>query len=138
MGKSITSTLVGLALQDGFIRSLDDPIVTYLPELKGREIDAMTVRDLLVMYSGIAFTLLPKDAFILFQPFYDEAVTYYLPDIRAHLLKLRAGKEPLGAYFLYDDYYPLQEALDERSGLEGGRGLLQVPLVGNEERGRHV
>jgi CubicO group peptidase (beta-lactamase class C family) len=111
MAKSITSTLVGLALQDGFIRSLNDPIVTYLPELKGRGIDAMTVRDLLVMNSGIAFTLLPKDAFILSQPFYDEAVMYYLPDIRAHLLKLRSGKEPLGAYFLYDDYYPLLEAM---------------------------
>ncbi|MBP7737774.1 MAG: serine hydrolase [Spirochaetes bacterium] len=111
MAKSITSTLVGLALRDGFIRSLDDPIVSYLPELKGRGIDAMTVRDLLVMNSGIAFTLLPKDAFILSQPFYDEAVMYYLPDIRAHLLKLRAGKEPLGAYFLYDDYYPLLEAM---------------------------
>jgi CubicO group peptidase (beta-lactamase class C family) len=110
MAKSITSTLVGLAVQDGFFR-LNDAIVTYLPEMKGRGIDAMTVRDLLVMNSGIAFTLLPKDAFILFQPFYDEAIEYYLPDIRAHLLKLHAGKEKIGEYFLYDDYYPLLEAM---------------------------
>ena len=111
MAKSITATLVGLAVHDGFIRSLNDPIIAYLPELKGHGIDAMTVRDLLVMNSGIAFTLLPRDAFILSQPFYDEAVMYYLPNIRAHLMKLHAGKEPLGAYFLYDDYYPLLEAM---------------------------
>jgi CubicO group peptidase (beta-lactamase class C family) len=111
MAKSITSTLVGLAVQDGYIHSLDDTMVGYLPELKGRGLDEMTIRDLLLMNSGVAFNLLPKDAFILSQPFYDEALMYYLPDTRSHILKLHAGKEPLGAYFLYDDYYPLLEAL---------------------------
>jgi CubicO group peptidase (beta-lactamase class C family) len=111
MAKSITSTLVGLAVQDGYIHSIDDKMVSYLPELKGRGLDAMTIRDLLVMNSGVAFTLLPRDAFILAQPFYDEALMYYMPDTRAHILNLRAGKEPVGAYFLYDDYYPLLEAL---------------------------
>ncbi len=110
MAKSVTSTLVGLAVQDGLFR-LNDPIVKYLPEMKGRGIDAMTVRDLLVMNSGIAFKLLPKDEFLLFQPFYGEAIQYYLPDIRSHLLKLGAGKEKIGEYFLYDDYYPLLEAM---------------------------
>ncbi|MFA5078000.1 MAG: serine hydrolase [Dehalococcoidia bacterium] len=111
MAKSITSTLVGLAVQDGYIHSLDDKMVGYLPELKGRGLDEMTIRDLLVMNSGIAFNLLPKDAFILSQPFYDEALMYYLPNTRSHILKLHAGREPVGAYFLYDDYYPLLEAL---------------------------
>jgi CubicO group peptidase (beta-lactamase class C family) len=111
MAKSITSTLVGLAVQDGYIHSLDDTMVGYLPELKGRGLDEMTIRYLLLMNSGVAFNLLPKDAFILSQPFYDEALMYYLPDTRSHILKLHAGKEPLGAYFLYDDYYPLLEAL---------------------------
>ncbi len=111
MAKSITSTLVGLAVQDGYIHSLDDKVVGYLPELKGRGLDEMTIRDLLLMNSGVAFNLLPRDAFILSQPFYDEALMYYLPDTRSHILKLQAGKEPLGEYFLYDDYYPLLEAL---------------------------
>lgn len=111
MAKSVTSALTGLALNDGLIRGINDPIINYLPELKGRGLDAMTVRDLLVMNSGIKFNLLPKDAFLLFQPFYDEAVQYYIPDIRAHLLKLRAGKEKIGEYFLYNDYHPLLEAM---------------------------
>ncbi len=111
MAKSITSTLVGLAVQDDYIHSLDDKVIDYLPELKGRGLDEMTIRDLLVMNSGVAFNLLPRDAFILSQPFYDEALMYYLPDTRSHILKLHAGREPLGAYFLYDDYYPLLEAL---------------------------
>jgi len=111
MAKSITSTLVGLAVSDGFIKGLDDRIVAYLPELRGRGLDAMTLRDLLVMNSGVAFTLLPRDAFILSQPFYDEALMYYLPDTRSQVLKLHSGKEAIGAYFLYDDYYPLLEAL---------------------------
>jgi len=111
MAKSITSTLVGLAVQDGYIHSINDAVITYLPELKGHGLDKLTIRDLLVMNSGVAFTLLPRDAFILAQPFYDEALMYYIPDSRAHILKLHAGKEPVGAYFLYDDYYPLLEAL---------------------------
>ncbi len=111
MAKSITSTLVGLAVQDGYIHSLDDKMVGYLPELKGRGLDEMTIKDLLVMNSGIAFNLLPKDAVRLSQPVSAEALMYSLPDTRSHILKLHAGREPVGAYFLYDDYHPLLEAL---------------------------
>ncbi len=111
MAKSITSTLVGLAIQDGYIHSINDTMITYLPELKDRGLDTMTIRDLLVMNSGVAFNLLPRDAFILTQPFYDEALMYYMPNSRAHVLKLHSGKEPVGAFFLYDDYYPLLEGM---------------------------
>ena len=67
--KSITSTLIGMAIEDGCIRSINDTIITYIPELKGHGIDTMTVKDLLLMNSGIEFTLLQRDTFLLFQPF---------------------------------------------------------------------
>lgn len=53
MAKSITSILVGTALEDGFIRSLDDQVVAYVPELKGTAFDGATLRDLLLMKSGV-------------------------------------------------------------------------------------
>nr|WP_183611883.1 serine hydrolase [Novosphingobium hassiacum] len=55
MTKSITSTLVGAALEDGLIASLDDPIVRYLPELKGGGYDGVTIRQILQMRSGVDY-----------------------------------------------------------------------------------
>ncbi len=51
--KSITATLVGAAIQDGYIDSIDDAIVRYLPELKGSAYDGVSVRQLLQMTSGV-------------------------------------------------------------------------------------
>src|SRR5882762_5324489 len=53
MAKSITSTLVGVALADGSISSLDDAVVRYVPELKGSAYDGVTVRQILTMSSGV-------------------------------------------------------------------------------------
>ena len=53
--KSITATLIGAAIQDGFIRSIDDPIVNYLPRFKGSAYDGVTVKHLLQMSSGVAW-----------------------------------------------------------------------------------
>lgn len=53
VAKSLTSTLVGAALKDGKIRSLDDPVTDYLPGLKGSAYDGATVRNLLNMTSGV-------------------------------------------------------------------------------------
>jgi CubicO group peptidase (beta-lactamase class C family) len=55
VAKSITSTLVGAAIRDGYIRSLDEPITTYLPELRNTAYDGVSVRHLLTMTSGVAF-----------------------------------------------------------------------------------
>jgi CubicO group peptidase (beta-lactamase class C family) len=51
--KSITSTLVGAAIRDGHIRSLDDPITNYLPRLTGTAWDGVSVRHVLQMSSGV-------------------------------------------------------------------------------------
>lgn len=53
VAKSFTSTLVGAAVRDGLIKSLDDAVTTYLPELKGSGYDGVTVRQILTMTSGV-------------------------------------------------------------------------------------
>jgi CubicO group peptidase (beta-lactamase class C family) len=51
--KSISSTLVAAAIKDGYIKSLDDPITQYLPELTGSAYEGVTVKNLLQMASGV-------------------------------------------------------------------------------------
>jgi CubicO group peptidase (beta-lactamase class C family) len=53
VAKSYVSTLIGLALSDGAIRSLDDKVTDYLPEMAGTGYDGPTIRDLLRMRSGV-------------------------------------------------------------------------------------
>jgi CubicO group peptidase (beta-lactamase class C family) len=53
VSKSITSTLVGAAMKDGFIRSLDDDVTKYIKELKGSAYEGVSVRQLLTMTSGV-------------------------------------------------------------------------------------
>jgi CubicO group peptidase (beta-lactamase class C family) len=56
VAKSITSTLVGAALKDGYIKSLDDPVTRYIADLRGSAYDSVTVRQLLTMTSGVRWT----------------------------------------------------------------------------------
>jgi CubicO group peptidase (beta-lactamase class C family) len=53
VAKSMTSTLVGAALRDGAIRSMDDKVSDYLPAMKGSAYDDVSIRQLLTMTSGI-------------------------------------------------------------------------------------
>ncbi len=53
VAKSMTSTLVGAALRDGAIRSMDDKVTDYLPAMKGSAYDDVSIRQLLTMTSGI-------------------------------------------------------------------------------------
>jgi len=55
MAKSITATLVGIALRDGKIKSLDDTVEHYVPQLKGNPYQHVTIRNLLRMSSGVKF-----------------------------------------------------------------------------------
>jgi CubicO group peptidase (beta-lactamase class C family) len=56
MAKSVTSLLLGIAVQRGLIASLDDPAAKYLRDLEGTPYGATSVRDLLHMSSGLTFT----------------------------------------------------------------------------------
>lgn len=53
VAKSLTSTLIGAAIKDGKIKSLDDAVTLYIPELKGSAYETVTVRQLLTMTSGV-------------------------------------------------------------------------------------
>ncbi|MFO1301160.1 MAG: serine hydrolase [Burkholderiaceae bacterium] len=53
VAKSITSTLVGAAIRDGFIRSMDDKVSDYIPDMKGSAYDDVSIRQLLTMTSGV-------------------------------------------------------------------------------------
>ena len=53
VAKSFTSTLVGAAIQDGYIKSLDDKVSEYIPGLRGSAYDDVSIRELLTMSSGV-------------------------------------------------------------------------------------
>jgi CubicO group peptidase (beta-lactamase class C family) len=53
VAKSFTSTLLGAAIKDGFIASLDDPVVKYIPGLAGSAYEGVTVKQLATMTSGV-------------------------------------------------------------------------------------
>lgn len=55
MTKSITSLLVGLAVQEGRIKSIDDPIDRYVPELKKGGYAGVTIKQVLQMRSGVDY-----------------------------------------------------------------------------------
>lgn len=52
VAKSITSTLVGAAIKDGYIKSIDDKVSDYIPDMKGSVYDDVSIRQLLTMTSG--------------------------------------------------------------------------------------
>ena len=56
VAKSVTSLLVGAALHDGYLQSVDQRISDYLPRLKGSPYERVSVRDLLQMASGVEWT----------------------------------------------------------------------------------
>ncbi len=97
LSKSVTSALVGVAISDGYIKSLDDPITNYLPELKGRGFDAITIRNLLTMGSGIQYRIsfFPWDEFVL---------AGYYPNIRQLLLSDLKIMEPPCKSFHYNNF----------------------------------
>jgi CubicO group peptidase (beta-lactamase class C family) len=53
VAKSVTSALIGAAIKDGKINSLDDPVTLYLPQLKASAYEGVTVRQLITMTSGV-------------------------------------------------------------------------------------
>ena len=56
MAKTVTAMLVGVAIADGHIRSVDDLAEAYVPELAGTEYGRTSIRHLLQMASGVLFT----------------------------------------------------------------------------------
>ena len=55
VAKSFLSALIGIAIDEGLIDSIDDPTTKYLPEFKGTGYDGVKIKNLLQMSSGVAF-----------------------------------------------------------------------------------
>ena len=53
VAKSFSSTLVGAAIKDGYIKSIDDKVSAYIPDLKGSAYDDVSIQQLLTMTSGV-------------------------------------------------------------------------------------
>jgi len=102
IAKSYVSALVGIAIREGSIRSADEPITTYLPELLQRDkrFGAITVQDLLDMTSGIHYD---DSGFIAG----DDSQTYYFDDLRALALERTRVDQPPDQRWQYNNYNPL-------------------------------
>lgn len=100
VAKSFTSTLVGAAVKDGFIKSLDDKVTAYIPGLKGSAYDDVSVRQLLTMTSGVKWNedyTDPKSdvaQFNLQQPVPGE-------DITVSYMKTLPREAPAGSKWVY-------------------------------------
>lgn len=103
VAKSFASALIGIAIAEGRIGSIDDPITRYLPELAGRAgLDKIRIRHLLTMTSGLRFGGTGAGG----SPFGDDARAYYDPDLRELALGVEAEVAP-GSRWQYNNFHPL-------------------------------
>jgi CubicO group peptidase (beta-lactamase class C family) len=107
VAKSFDSALIGAAIADGYIGSVEDPVIQYVPEIAGRGLDELTIRNLLRMDTGIRYR--SEDDILI--PFSDDALTYYPPDLRQVALSVQKGSTPIGMAFHYNNFHPLLEGL---------------------------
>ncbi len=94
VAKSVTSILIGCAIDDGLIKSVDEPITNYIPELTKNGFDKVTIKHVLQMTSGIRF----NESYI--NPFGHAAAFYYGLDLRKKIKRLKLKAEP-GKKFQY-------------------------------------
>ena len=107
--KSFTSILVGLALNKGYIRNLDDYVTDYLPEYRANGFHHLTIRDLLVMASGIDYKTTEKPLIGKQVLWWDHNPrVYYYPNLR-ELIKNEAIADTtiINDYYFYNDYHPI-------------------------------
>jgi CubicO group peptidase (beta-lactamase class C family) len=101
--KSFVSTLVGIAIDEGLIESIEDPVTDYLPELAARDrgFQQITLRHLLTMSSGIRYQ---EGGF---PSLGDDTHTYYGVDLRDVALNRVRIDGPPGLAWQYNNYHPL-------------------------------
>lgn len=61
VAKSVTALLYGVAVQDRYIKSLDQKVTQFIPELAGSVYDSVSLENLLQMASGVAWNDDPRD-----------------------------------------------------------------------------
>jgi CubicO group peptidase (beta-lactamase class C family) len=101
VAKSVTSTLLGIALQQGYIHSMNDTLGTYIPELRDSAYAMVTVQQLLTMTSGVHWNEDYADAKSDVAQMYLHACV----DGRAHILSYLVKQPrqwPAGAHWNYN------------------------------------
>jgi CubicO group peptidase (beta-lactamase class C family) len=103
VAKSFDSALVGIAINEGYIKSLSDPITDYIPELAAHDprFKDIQIRHLLMMASGLRYN---TDRPISFG---DDNLTYEFDNLRHLALTETEVVEPPGVTFVYNNYNPL-------------------------------
>jgi CubicO group peptidase (beta-lactamase class C family) len=123
MAKSFASTLVGVAIDEGYIKSVDESITNYIPELLGKDerFKAITIRNLLTMSSGIKYE---EGGDLPWSEEADDTKTYYSTDLRELALNCRIEGKP-GEYFEYNNFNPLLVGmiLERATGMRVSRYL---------------
>ena len=104
VAKPFVSALVGIAIGEGAIGGVDDPVTDYVPELAERDgrFEAVTLRDLLSMSSGIRY-----EEGGGFWPGGDDTYTYYGVDLREVALERTEVAGQPGQEWRYNNYNPL-------------------------------
>jgi len=94
MAKSFTSILIGCAIDEGLIKSIDEPITNYIPELTKNGFEKVTIKHLLQMTSALNFS----ESYI--NPFGEAASFYYGRNLKKEISKLKLKGVP-GEKFEY-------------------------------------
>lgn len=94
MAKSITSILIGCAIDDGLIKSVEEPITNYIPELKKNGFEKVSIKHVLQMTSALKFS----ESYI--NPFGHAASFYYGRNLKREVSKLKLKGTP-GETFEY-------------------------------------
>lgn len=94
MAKSVTSALIGFAIQDGLIPSVNEKAIRYIPEWKGRGLDEVSILHLLQMTSGIRF----NESYV--NPFGHAAKYYYGKHLNRYVARMKPAYPP-GQKFSY-------------------------------------
>lgn len=92
--KTVVALLIGIAVEEGKIKNLDEPVGNYIPEFKENELSEITIRDLLLMASGLSWTESGKN------PLSDNAESYYGSDLYGLVTRQKRIGDP-GKTFIY-------------------------------------
>lgn len=115
--KSMTAMLVGAALHEGAIASLDDPVARYLPALAGSAYEQVRVRHLLTMSTGTRWTEAYEDKDSDVNR-YSRSLANRVPGGVLALMRELPAEHPPGTRFLYNsgDSYLLGALVSAATG----------------------
>jgi CubicO group peptidase (beta-lactamase class C family) len=92
--KSIVSLLIGIALDEGKIKSLDEPVANYVDHFKINGLEKVTIKHLLTMSSGTSYNEGDKSYFSM------NAYGYYGDDL-VHMVEMMERQEEPGQFWQY-------------------------------------